>query len=68
MDSGKLSQLQLEGILYACTKHLSWLPSGERWAALRRCCFCPLTESFLDLLVLLILNCPGKDTSMLSQC
>ncbi|GAB4817714.1 hypothetical protein N2152v2_004760 [Parachlorella kessleri] len=30
VDSGKLSQLQLEGILYACTKHLSWLPSGER--------------------------------------
>ncbi|KAI3433451.1 hypothetical protein D9Q98_003264 [Chlorella vulgaris] len=27
---GKLSQLQLEGVLYACTKHLTWLPSGER--------------------------------------
>jgi hypothetical protein len=30
LDSGKLSQLQLEGILYACTRHQSWLPSGER--------------------------------------
>jgi hypothetical protein len=28
--SGKLSQLQLEGVLYACTKHLEILPSGER--------------------------------------
>jgi hypothetical protein len=28
--AGKLSQLQLEGVLYACTKHLTWLPSGER--------------------------------------
>ena len=27
---GKLSQLQLEGVLYACAKHLTWLPSGER--------------------------------------
>lgn len=28
--TGGLSQLQLEGVLYACTKHLTWLPSGER--------------------------------------
>lgn len=27
---GKLSQLQLEGVMYACAKHLTWLPSGER--------------------------------------
>lgn len=27
---GKLSQLQLEGVLYACTKHQQLLPSGER--------------------------------------
>ena len=30
LAAGKLSQLQLEGILYACAKHLTWLPSGER--------------------------------------
>ena len=30
VDSGKLSQLQLEGVLYACTKHQQFLPSGER--------------------------------------
>ncbi len=30
VDSGKLSTLQLEGILYACTKHCELLPSGER--------------------------------------
>lgn len=30
MDEGKLSRLQLEGIKYACAKHLEWLPSGER--------------------------------------
>ena len=28
--SGKLSAMQLEGTIHACTKHLSWLPSGER--------------------------------------
>lgn len=28
--SGKLSALQLEGVLHAATKHLTWLPSGER--------------------------------------
>ena len=28
--AGKLSRLQLEGVLYACSKHLTWLPSGER--------------------------------------
>ena len=27
---GKLSQLQLEGVMYACTKHQELLPSGER--------------------------------------
>ena len=27
---GKLSQLQLEGVLYACTKHQQILMSGER--------------------------------------
>ena len=30
VSEGKLSQLQLEGILYACTKHCEILPSGER--------------------------------------
>lgn len=30
ISSGKLSALQLEGIVQACTKHLTWLPSGER--------------------------------------
>lgn len=30
VTSGKLSQLQLEGVLYACTKHQQFLPSGER--------------------------------------
>lgn len=39
---GKLSQLQLEGVLYACQKHLTWLPSGERCGffigALEGCC------------------------------
>ncbi|KAG2500714.1 hypothetical protein HYH03_001479 [Edaphochlamys debaryana] len=28
--SGRLSQLQLEGVLYACNKHCQQLPSGER--------------------------------------
>ncbi len=32
VDNGKLSQLQLESVLYACTKHLNFLPSGERMA------------------------------------
>ncbi len=27
---GKLSRLQLEGVLYACTKHQQLLPTGER--------------------------------------
>ena len=30
LKGGKLSQLQLEGILYACTKHQTKLPTGER--------------------------------------
>eukprot|EP00775_Hariotina_reticulata_P007699 gene7699-7898_t len=30
VDHGKLSQLQLEGVLYACTRHQQILPSGER--------------------------------------
>ena len=30
VDRGKLSKLQLEGVLYACTKHLEILPSGQR--------------------------------------
>jgi len=30
VDSGKLSQLQLEGVLYACTKHQQFLPGGNR--------------------------------------
>ena len=30
VTSGKLSQLQLEGILYACARHQEILPSGER--------------------------------------
>lgn len=29
VNLGKLSQLQLEGVLYACTKHQQFLPSGE---------------------------------------
>ncbi len=29
VDTGKLSQLQLEGVLYACTKHQELLPSGH---------------------------------------
>jgi hypothetical protein len=30
VKGGKLSQLQLEGVLYACTKHQELLPSGQR--------------------------------------
>ena len=30
VEKGKLSQLQLEGVMYACTKHQELLPSGER--------------------------------------
>jgi hypothetical protein len=30
VSEGKLSQLQLEGVMYACTKHQELLPSGER--------------------------------------
>ena len=30
MTKGKLSQLQLEGVLYACTKHQQFLPNGQR--------------------------------------
>jgi hypothetical protein len=30
VDSGKLSQLQLEGVLYAFTKHLQFLPGNDR--------------------------------------
>jgi P-loop containing NTP hydrolase pore-1 len=30
VNSGKLSQLQLEGVRYACQKHLEILPSGQR--------------------------------------
>ena len=30
VNQGKLSQLQLEGIMYACTKHQEFLPNGER--------------------------------------
>ncbi|GMH33357.1 hypothetical protein BSKO_01191 [Bryopsis sp. KO-2023] len=30
VTQGKLSQLQLEGVFYACAKHLEWLPNGER--------------------------------------
>lgn len=37
VDNGKLSQLQLESVLYACSKHLSFLPSGES-ESLRRSC------------------------------
>ena len=29
VDTGKLSQLQLEGVLYACAKHQELLPSGH---------------------------------------
>ena len=29
VEEGKLSQLQLEGVLYACSKH-QFLPNGER--------------------------------------
>lgn len=30
IGSGALSSLQLEGMRYACLRHLSWLPTGER--------------------------------------
>ncbi len=30
VEQGRLSQLQLEGVLYACTKHQQFLPTGER--------------------------------------
>ena len=30
VDSGKLSALQIEGVRYACLKHLDLLPSGQR--------------------------------------
>ncbi len=30
VDKGKLSQLQLEGVMYACTKHQQFLPNGHR--------------------------------------
>ena len=30
VENGKLSQLQLEGILYACQKHCDPLPDGKR--------------------------------------
>lgn len=30
ITSGRLSSLQVEGIVYACTKHLEFLPSGQR--------------------------------------
>ncbi|KAK9855114.1 hypothetical protein WJX84_007868 [Apatococcus fuscideae] len=30
VTKGKLSQLQLEGVLYACTKHQQFLPNGQR--------------------------------------
>ncbi|MEW5313763.1 MAG: hypothetical protein WDW38_005303 [Sanguina aurantia] len=30
VDAGKLSRLQLEGVMYACTKHCQLLPSGQR--------------------------------------
>jgi hypothetical protein len=30
VQQGRLSQLQLEGVLYACSRHQQILPSGER--------------------------------------
>lgn len=30
VEDGKLSQLQLEGVLCACAKHQTFLPSGQR--------------------------------------
>lgn len=30
VEAGKLSSLQLEGVLYACSRHLEILPSNER--------------------------------------
>jgi P-loop containing NTP hydrolase pore-1 len=30
VNRGLLSQLQLEGVMYASMKHLQWLPSGQR--------------------------------------
>ncbi len=43
VSEGKLSQLQLEGVMYACTKHQELLPSGERArpAPPRASCACP---------------------------
>lgn len=38
VDRGLLSQLQLEGVLYATMKHLQWLPNGQReWPGARLC-------------------------------
>ena len=37
MNEGKLSQLQLEGVLYACTKHQELLPSGQRTPCSTKC-------------------------------
>ena len=37
MDQGKLSQLQLEGVMYACTKHQEFLPNGESECFLKTC-------------------------------
>ena len=30
INQGKLSQLQLEGVMYACSKHQEILPDGQR--------------------------------------
>lgn len=40
IEKGKLSQLQLEGVLYACTKHQQFLPNGQRKNVRQTpCCF-----------------------------
>lgn len=38
VESGQLSKLQLEGVLYASTKHLQILPTGEREHRCHCCC------------------------------
>ena len=41
VNRGLLSQLQLEGVMYASMKHLQWLPSGQRACA---GCATPVSE------------------------
>lgn len=50
MNEGKLSQLQLEGVLYACTKHQELLPSGQRMpCSLQSQCNCICSRNSMPL-------------------